>query len=71
MALMTPKAKQRFRRDGAAFTNWLVRKLESQIRGLVDSEAFFFYTECCMNMTCAVKLRNAYSSQFSQNPQSQ
>jgi hypothetical protein len=36
---MTPKAKQRFQRNG--IPELLASKLESQIRGLVDSEAFF------------------------------
>jgi hypothetical protein len=42
MAPMTPKAKKRPQRDGAALTNYLVHKLASQIKGLVNSEAFFF-----------------------------
>jgi hypothetical protein len=71
MVPMTPKAKRQSQRDGAIFTNKLVRTLESQIKGLVSSEAFFFYTERCMKTTCAVKLINAYSSQISRNPQSQ
>jgi hypothetical protein len=65
MAPMTPKAKKRPQRDGAALTNYLVHKLESQIKGLVNSEAFFFYREGCMSTACTVKLRNDYESQIS------
>jgi hypothetical protein len=63
MAPMTPKAKQRFQRNG--IPELLASKLESQIKGLVNSEAFFFYAERGMNTTCAVKLNNDHTNQIS------